>query len=342
MALVALALAGCAAPAQRAPVIAATAGGDTAGATQRGEAVAGRAGKSRAAADVPSPAAPGHAVPADAAATPAWGQRFYLDDGPGDRPLVELDAIPDAVPVEEPPRPSSNRPYAVFGNTYTPLEQASGFSQSGLASWYGKRFHGRRTSSGEPFDMYAMTAAHPTLPIPSYARVTNLANGRSVVVRINDRGPFHPGRIVDLSYAAAHRLGFAARGSAEVTVEAVPPGDGASPGAALAGIEPIPTRSSPGEAPRFERIGGSPRNLPPGAGKGLWLQLGAFGSRENAEALRRKVADRLVDLAPGLQVAETGGRWRVRIGPLHDREAMDYARAALKQQLGISAVSVNP
>jgi rare lipoprotein A len=148
---------------------------------------------------------------------------YYKDDGPHERPPAGLDAVADATPRAEPLHRYANRPYSVFGKDYLPLSAVQPFRQRGMASWYGKRFHGQKTSSGEPYDMYSMTAAHPTLPIPSYARVTNLANGRSVVVRINDRGPFHAGRVIDLSYVAAYKLGYIAAGSAQVEVEAIVP-----------------------------------------------------------------------------------------------------------------------
>ena len=149
---------------------------------------------------------------------------YYKDDGPPASAPSNLAAIPDARPRVEPLHKFANRPYEVFGKRYVPLASLQPFRQRGIASWYGKRFHGQKTSSGEIYDMYAMTAAHPTLPIPSYARVTNVRNGRSVVVRINDRGPFHASRIIDLSYAAAYRLGYIEAGSTEVEVEAVVPG----------------------------------------------------------------------------------------------------------------------
>jgi len=128
-------------------------------------------------------------------------------DGVGADVPPDLASLPDAEPRVEPIRPGgANKPYTVLGRDYVPITRDSVFSERGLASWYGKKFHGRRTANGETYDMYAMTAAHPTLPLPSYARIRNPANGREVVVRINDRGPFHAGRIVDLSYAAALRL----------------------------------------------------------------------------------------------------------------------------------------
>lgn len=146
---------------------------------------------------------------------------YYLDDGPGANPPVDLASIPDAVPQPEPLLPRATRPYSVFGRQYTPMTRIEPFRQRGIASWYGRRYHGQPTSSGERYDMYAMTAAHPTLPIPSYARVRNVANGRSVVVRVNDRGPFLQDRVIDLSYTAAAKLGYVEAGSAEVEVELV-------------------------------------------------------------------------------------------------------------------------
>ena len=137
---------------------------------------------------------------------------------------IDLDAIPDAVPRTEPLHRFANRPYAVLGREYVPATSLRPYRERGIASWYGRKFHGQKTSIGEIYDMYAMTAAHPTLPLPSYARVTSVATGKSVVVRVNDRGPFLHGRVIDLSYAAAHRLGIAQKGSGEVEVEAILPG----------------------------------------------------------------------------------------------------------------------
>ncbi|ARP84971.1 septal ring lytic transglycosylase RlpA family protein [Bordetella genomosp. 9] len=148
---------------------------------------------------------------------------YYKDDGPGSNPPSNLDAIPDAEPRIEPLASGANRPYVVFGKRYVPDTSDRPFTQRGIASWYGKKFHGNATSIGEPYDMYAMTAAHPTMPIPSYARVTSAINGRTVIVRVNDRGPFHDNRIMDLSYAAAYKLGIIGPGSGEVTVQRILP-----------------------------------------------------------------------------------------------------------------------
>jgi rare lipoprotein A len=148
---------------------------------------------------------------------------YYLDDGPGDDIPEGLENTPDAVPRVEPYANRGNKPYVVFGETYTPFLDDRPLKQRGRGSWYGKKFHGQRTSSGEPYDMFQMTAAHPTLPIPSYARVTNLANGRRVIVRVNDRGPFKSSRVMDLSYTAALKLGYLNSGSAELEVERLLP-----------------------------------------------------------------------------------------------------------------------
>jgi len=153
------------------------------------------------------------------------GGAYYEDDGPGANPPANLDRIPDAVPRTDPYASGPNKPYIVFGKEYVPDTSDHPYLERGIGSWYGRKFNGQRTSSGEIYDMYAMTAAHPTLPIPSYARVTNIANGRSVIVRINDRGPFHSGRVIDLSYAAAYKLGYARQGSSEVEVERLLPRD---------------------------------------------------------------------------------------------------------------------
>jgi rare lipoprotein A len=157
---------------------------------------------------------------------------YYKDDGPGGPPPVDLDRLADAKPRREPLNPGANTPYTALGRKYVPYTALQPYRARGVASWYGRKFQGRRTASGERYDMYAMTGAHTVLPIPSYARVTNLANGRSVVVRINDRGPFHADRIIDLSYAAAYKLGYVNAGSAKVEVEAILPGKSADLGAA--------------------------------------------------------------------------------------------------------------
>jgi rare lipoprotein A len=151
------------------------------------------------------------------------GGGYYLDDGPDANPPANLDAVPDAVPKIEPFAPSNSKPYVVFGKTYTPDVSGGPYKTQGRASWYGKKFHGNSTANGERYNMYGMSAAHPTLPLPSYARVTRVSNGKSVVVRVNDRGPFLNDRVIDLSYVAAYKLGMLGPGSAEVVVERITP-----------------------------------------------------------------------------------------------------------------------
>ena len=171
-------------------------------------------------------------------AAPGRSGAYYLDDGPGAGAPADLDAIPDAVPRAEPLLARANRPYTLFDRQYEPMTRLAPFRERGPGSWYGRKYHGQRTSSGEVYDMYAMTAAHPTLPIPSYARVTHTGNGRSVVVRVNDRGPFLYGRIIDLSYTAAAKLGYVNAGSGPVEVELITqfdaPGSAAPAGVAVA------------------------------------------------------------------------------------------------------------
>ena len=159
-------------------------------------------------------------------------------DGPGADPPPNLERVPDAVPRSESLHRYANRPYTVFGQQYVPTPGVRTYRERGMASWYGKKFHGQPTSSGERYDMYAMTGAHPTLPIPSYVRVTNLRNGRIVVVRINDRGPFSNKRLIDLSYTAAYKLGYIASGTAEVEVELIVAGSSPAfgPGRSVMGL----------------------------------------------------------------------------------------------------------
>ena len=158
------------------------------------------------------------------------GGGYYLDDGPGKpdpQRVARLMREPDPVPKHEPLLARANRPYRVMGQDFAPMTERKPYKQQGVASWYGQRFHGKPTSTGETYDMYQMTAAHPTLPLPSYARVTRLDNGRSVVVRVNDRGPFLRGRLIDLSYLAASKLGYVGQGHAKVEVELLNPADAA-------------------------------------------------------------------------------------------------------------------
>ena len=226
---------------------------------------------------------------------------YYKDDGPGANPPPDLAAIADAVPKAEPLHRFANRPYQVFGKDYVPSTRVAPFRQSGVGSWYGRRYHGVATSSGERYDMYAMTAAHPTLPIPSYVRVNNIANGRSVVVRINDRGPFHSDRIIDLSYVAAWKLGYAEAGSARVEVEAIVPGF-------------APAAVAPSRVEREQKQEAAAET------KGIYLQLGAFSGREAAENFRVRVYRELAWLSEAIQVVAGGDVFRLYLGPYRSQE----------------------
>ncbi|MGO3740715.1 septal ring lytic transglycosylase RlpA family protein [Kerstersia sp.] len=270
---------------------------------------------------------------------PKRGGGYYKDDGPHARVPSDLDKVPDAVPRVEPYASGPNRPYSVFGKKYVPDTSGRAYRNRGTASWYGKKFHGQPTSNGETYDMYKMTAAHPTLPIPSYAKVTRTANGRSVIVRINDRGPFHDGRIIDLSYAAAHRLDIIAPGSGEVLVEWISPDDirgnrvpqpsGPAPAVALA-VPPDP-------APALSTSGVS------GSSSGIFLQLGAFGSAENANAFLAQMRGALNN-DPRLRLEQGGnGIYRVRLGPYPDRRSAEDAASHIGRQLGISpSIALQP
>lgn len=241
------------------------------------------------------------------------GGGFYLDDGPLDDIPVDLASVPDAVPRNEPPHRFANRPYSVLGRDYVPLQPRDTYRAQGIASWYGRRYHGQKTSSGESYDMFGMTAAHPTLPIPSYVRVTRLNGGpdtgKSVVVRINDRGPFLHDRVIDLSYVAAWKLGLVANGSGTVSVERVQPGETApvaAPPLAATEMAAEPKPESPSVLPDIQERGGH------------YLQLGAFGSRDNAESLKAKLARTLGDLGDRLLIRSTGNLHRLQLGPWAD------------------------
>ena len=259
---------------------------------------------------------------------------YYLDDGPEANPPKNLDQVPDAVPRDEPLHKFANRPYEVMGKSYTPMREREPLRQTGVASWYGKRYHGRKTSSGEVYDMYGMTAAHPTLPIPSYVKVTSLDNGRSVIVRVNDRGPFHSDRVIDLSYTAAWKLGLLGKGSGRVTVESVGPDtEAVTPLAASAPLEAVPL-APPEPAPRSEQS----QAAAPAAG--IYVQLGAFGSLENARKLLARARAALAIPAERAQIAFVGNLHRVKLGPFADHgEASGWVERS-SAALGVAAITV--
>jgi rare lipoprotein A len=314
-------------------------------------------------ATAPVARAPDGSAPATQRPAPRTGAGgYYLNDGPGDNPPANLEQIPDAVPRAEPLRPANMRPYSVMGQTYTPMTRLAPYKERGVASWYGRRYHNQKTSSGEIYDMYAMTAAHTVLPIPSYARVTNLANNKSVVVRINDRGPFHSDRLIDLSYTAAWKLGVLAGGRAMVEVETVFADAGtplaptvavATPAATTAPAvvdKPPPAIVAAAGVVATPLAGNESLNATPvvatptvavtaeAGTRGLFLQLGAFGSPDNAENYLARLRMQVEWLAGALHIYAKDGLFRVHAGPYANQAEARAAADKLSQTLGIKAV----
>lgn len=256
--------------------------------------------------------------------TPPAGGAYLAGDGPGKDSPSNLDRIPDAVPRAEPLHRYANRPYTVLGKNYTPLTTTGTYNETGIASWYGKKFHGQRTSIGEIYDMFGMTAAHTTLPIPSYARVTNLANHKSVIVRVNDRGPFLHERIIDLSYTAATKLGIIGNGQAQVRVESLTAD--ADTGTAISPIykEPIQVSPLPSD---------TPSNTPSATGN-VYLQLGAFSSQRGAEEYLTSMRAKLGDSGKQISLSHKNGLVRVRIGPYSNADKARATALSMQPRLG--------
>lgn len=241
---------------------------------------------------------------------------YYSTDRPPTRD-VDVTAIPDAVPRPEPITKAGNKsPYTVMGKTYRILPSSHGYRQRGVASWYGSKFHGQKTSNGETYDMFAMSAAHKTLPIPAYVKVTNQENGRSVIVRVNDRGPFLHNRLIDLSYAAAKKLGYTDKGTAVVEVEAMDPYAWRTDGRVAA----LPV------APRQTAQGG-----------GGYLQVGAFSSAQSAQRLQARVQEH-TRYPVQIRSGESGPSllYKVIIGPIIDAAEMLALRRLLEQRERLS------
>ncbi|WP_422941626.1 septal ring lytic transglycosylase RlpA family protein [Undibacterium sp. TJN19] len=290
---------------------------------------------------------------------------YYKDDGPGDNPPDGLENTVDPIPTLEDYSRSGNKPYVVFGKTYTPLaDSTTPFVQRGVGSWYGKKFHGQKTSSGELYDMYKITAAHPTLPIPSYARVTNLSNGKQIIVRINDRGPFHASRIIDLSYTAALKLDVVGKGSSQIEVERLLPADiekmaenrknqpTTSPTVMVANntntqavVRELPPARQPEKAlatMSMEELLAAQENkpvekLPPPAnattttattGTAYYIQFGAYAIRANAESIMNHLKGRATSQLPGFDIVQQGSLYRLVSGPFANRSE---ANAAISQ-----------
>lgn len=226
---------------------------------------------------------------------------------------VDVSRVPDAVPRVEPKSRGGNKsPYRVLGKSYQVMDSALGYRERGVASWYGQKFHGHRTSNGEVYDMYKMSAAHKSLPLPSYVRVTNLDNGRQVIVRVNDRGPFHDDRLIDLSYAAAARLDMLSKGTARVEVEAIDPNAWGSGTLLAKAATPAVT--------------GSMEAAPPATASaaGRFLQVGAYSTESAAQRVQNGLQAAAGSTPVVISSTSRGGRqlYRVLIGPLGDAPAL--------------------
>ena len=252
----------------------------------------------------------------------------YLEgDSPGADVPANLDTIPNAVPRAEPLHRFANSQYTALGKTYTPLTTPGRFKERGIASWYGKKFHGKRTASGEIYDMYGMTAAHPTLPVPSYARVTNLSNKKSVVVRVNDRGPFLRERIIDLSYVAAYKLGIVDNGSAEVMVEV-------ESLAADSNVQPIEITDSVVVTP-LKPTTAMPVSSEPTAMGNVYLQLGAFRSQQGAESFLGRMNIEFEGGGKRVELYQKDDDMvRVHIGPYSTQDEARAIAERLQPRLG--------
>ncbi|HQS36668.1 MAG: hypothetical protein B7Y16_01660 [Methylotenera sp. 24-45-7] len=291
-------------------------------------------------------------TPGTQAASPGNKGAFYLDDGPGDNPPSNLDSIPDAELKSETPLNYPNKPYSALGNKYTPMTQYAPYTQQGLASWYGKRYHGKKTSSGEVYDMYAMTGAHTTLPIPSYVKVTNLSNKRSVIVRINDRGPFKRDRLIDLSYAAAHKLRLIEQGSGMVEVEWIDTSPEAlkkmQSTSVVAASKPAETKALAVETATNTQTAEPVVNAAKATVQNdtennstYYVQVGAFKNETNGDLLQKKVIS--LDLAGNAAVTKVynNGVYRVKLGPFPTRKEADISANKVRKQLNTSAIVTN-
>jgi rare lipoprotein A len=277
-------------------------------------------------ASAPQPSAPQPSAPQPSATRPGG---YYQDDGPASVTPEGLMDTPDAQPAVEPIAKGPSRPYTVFDKTYVPITDDRPFVQRGTGSWYGKKFHGQKTASGEPYDMFKMTAAHPTLPIPSYARVTNLRNGRQVIVRINDRGPFHSSRIIDLSYTAALKLDVLRGGSAELEVERLLPDEIQRMQAEKSARRDTLAANASGDAAVREV-----------AASGFYLQVGAYAQEQNAQKAREQLLRGWPAGFPLPSIVPSQGWFRLHSGPFDSRELASDAARRIRETAAIVATVV--
>jgi rare lipoprotein A len=227
---------------------------------------------------------------------------YYLDDGPHKNVPQDLNKIPNAVPKKEILSRTANRPYLVFKKKYTPMTILEPYNETGYASWYGKKYHGNKTSIGEVYDMYQMTGAHKTLPLPCFVKVTNLINQKSVIIRVNDRGPFIKNRIIDLSYAAAHRLEIIEKGSELVKVEVISPLDNSAP---------------------YKSI------------NSFYIQAGAFSDKDNAAKLLYLIKKNKFKNIPN-KIIKKDSLYSVMIGPYTSRNRADEISKFLSQEFSLN------
>lgn len=285
---------------------------------------------------------------------PASGKGgYYLDDGPGDDAPANIDSIPDAQLKTEAPLVRANKPYSALGQKYVPMTSYAPYTKRGVASWYGKRYHGKQTSSGEVYDMYGMSGAHTTLPIPSYVRVTNPENKRSVIVRINDRGPFKHDRIIDLSYAAAYKLRLTEKGSGLVEVEWIDTSAEAlrkmndtqvASSENIVEITPVSNKETPAPAVAptpAPAVTPTPKNNTVVDNANYYVQVGAFKNEVNGDLLQKKILG--LDLAGDAAVTNVynDGIYRVRLGPFDTRKQADISASKVRKQLNMPAIVTN-
>lgn len=257
---------------------------------------------------------------------PRKGGGFYKDDGLPAQIPENIDQIPNATPRLEPLRNAANKPYTVLGMSFTPMTSLQPFQQQGIGSWYGTKFNGLKTSNGDTYDMFAMTAAHPTLPLPCYVRVTNTQNNRSVIVRVNDRGPFHNGRIIDLSFTAAYKLGYVDQGSSPVRVELIIPDPS---GVTYAELSKDALAANDAKLDDKTRYG---EEVPK---PGTYVQMGAFQNGFNAQVLRNHLLRELDWLTPAQVHVYSEPPWhRVQVGPFTSRVDADAVQAKIRDALG--------
>ncbi len=260
---------------------------------------------------------------------PKKGGGYYLDDGPGDRPPENMDAIPDAIPKVEPFNVRANQPYIALDNRYTPMTSFYPYKEKGIASWYGKRYHGKKTSVGEFYDMYSMTGAHTTLPIPCYVRVTNTENGKSVIVRINDRGPFKKDRVIDLSFAAAYKLRLSDKGSGPVEVELIDPRQfSALKKTSDAVTEKIKEKEVVSVQTKSVDI------LEPS--DAIFIQAGAFKNEKNADLLLKQLTDMKLENSPPSKKQFSEDLFHVVIGPFNSKDEATRISDLIKSKIKIS------